>query len=1002
MIHDTAGRLICEAHLSSLPHPDDIEYDGHVEVLENLAHQQAVEVAIDSEYQDTHTLSIQTAMRIGKDLAVQIYRSSDVPPLAKSFRHADYLPAEKYGKFFRKIIRRPVISITPDLSPARMLLNLLEIKGMDTYTLAAGRAWLDVEGDDPALAPDNADWNDAHQGWTVPTITIRLIGHFLTADLGHAFGAEFLTSLFNADAGHGSPALMLQGRKNRLTIVAPNGAYRSPAVEYIQALGNFYRVVLEMRDTMLPFGPGSLERHSQTFLGIGKCQTISDAEKGRMLETFRARPADVYGYGMVDAVNTLLLYEQMVTTSTRMYRNFGFDDNVPNFQPTMGSRVARFLEEMLARSCAESTILSKRRNLKKLLRQGGLKLFQDDPRASRYGAQTAGTHGGLLFNRSPTCFWHEAPGQLRDVDMSGCYAKTISRINLYCGRPLIHEPGDEAWSLKKAVEWAESHAEPDAWIIRATGDLESGCNSLILSTLDAKTVATWKARGANTTVKRQGSKMFSARIESGIVTHASWAVIQAMPQPLRSQYEALTAESIVLYPRILVAESGARYDELVAGLRHGKLGWDSNVDLRLLQKVEVTRFDDSNVSIKFPIRDLAQRFVELRQKAKVEHGKGSGMERAWKEQVNTLYGTLASEHLPTQNIVAANLITATARANAWVMAMVLNAVQTITDGCTYRRDQIPACTFAECLRRCPDYPLRRPEGDEIPFLDPAEVPENDTEFTLWLQQQAKWFFQTSDTRFTDLLSLPTLEHKQTGTTGSVAFDALACDSSGNYLKCASSKDGYQICDAAMRGYGPKCRQPILDWVLATYQADRIQRLCPVVDDSVLLKLEPARQAARRALQGFCRQVYFPLGLAYRKPRAYKALKLSAFVFRTPSQQKKLARQEERFARRTGCGLELVCFRRPYGSTEPRRLSALASELYDYIQSDGQDLPKKFHLNRLSKKQVRLAKKRMQEINRRRDEAGRDLRSRINAKKLSAEMRKTGIYVTAGSLLLARQ
>ena len=496
--------------------------------------------------------------------------------------------------------------------------------------------------------------------------------------------------------------------------------------------------------------------------------------------------------------------------------------------------------------------------------------------------------------------------------------------------------------------------------------------------------------------------MFSTRIEAGIVTHATWAVIQALPQCLRLEYEALTAESIVLYPRILVAESGARYDELVAQLHHGKLGWDSSVDLRLLQKVEVTHLDDSNVSIQYPIRELAQRFVELRQEAKTMHGKGSGMERAWKEQVNSLYGTLASEHLPSQNIVAANIITATARANAWVMAMALNAVQTITDGCSFRRDQIPACTFAECLRLWPDYPLHRPESGEIPFLDPADVPENDAEFTLWLQERTKRFFQASGSPFAELVLLPALEHKQTGTTGSVAFDALACDSSGNYLKCIASEDGYQILDSAMRGYGPKCRQPILDWVLATYQADRIQRLCPIVEDNVLLKFEPARLAALKALQGTCRQVYFPLGLVCRKPRAYKALKLSAFVFRTPSQYKKLKRQEERFARQTGCGLELVCFRRPYGSTEPRRPSTLASELYDYIQSDGQDLTKKFHLNRLSKKQVRLAMKRRQEIRRLRDDAEQDFQLRINAQRLSAETRKTGIYVTAGSMLLARQ
>ena len=72
-----------------------------------------------------------------------------------------------------------------------------------------------------------------------------------------------------------------------------------------------------------------------------------------------------------------------------------------------------------------------------------------------------------------------------------------------------------------------------------------------------------------------------------------------------------------------------------------------------------------------------------------------------------MFGVLCSPQMSTNNVVAANYITAHARAEAFALAMVLNAYQTITDGASYRRDQIPACTFAECLRRQPDYPLRR-------------------------------------------------------------------------------------------------------------------------------------------------------------------------------------------------------------------------------------------------------------------------------------------------------
>jgi hypothetical protein len=74
----------------------------------------------------------------------------------------------------------------------------------------------------------------------------------------------------------------------------------------------------------------------------------------------------------------------------------------------------------------------------------------------------------------------------------------------------------------------------------------------------------------------------------------------------------------------------------------------------------------------------------------------------------------------------------------------LNGVQVITDGCTYRRDQIPACNFSECLARRPDYTLHRAEEDAgIPYLSPDTIPaDNDTSFTQWYQDHATRFFNT--------------------------------------------------------------------------------------------------------------------------------------------------------------------------------------------------------------------------------------------------------------------
>ena len=130
-----------------------------------------------------------------------------------------------------------------------------------------------------------------------------------------------------------------------------------------------------------------------------------------------------------------------------------------------------------------------------------------------------------------------------------------------------------------------------------------------------------------------------------------------------------------------------------------------------------------------------------------KHGKGSGQDLAWKLHANTMYGILACPDLDTNNFVAANQITATGRALAFLMVNSLNGIQVITDGCTYRRDQIPACTYAECLEIQPDYPLRRAEADSgIPFIDPATIPDDDAEFTNWYRNHVKRFFGVSELR----------------------------------------------------------------------------------------------------------------------------------------------------------------------------------------------------------------------------------------------------------------
>src|SRR5262249_4106563 len=155
---------------------------------------------------------------------------------------------------------------------------------------------------------------------------------------------------------------------------------------------------------------------------------------------------------IADAVNTLLLDEQMERRDREIYETFQFSDKlVPPFKATLGSRVGAFLFSATRQLVAGSSNLATVGALRTLMHGGGGLLREGSRAVTRFGRQIGDVHGGLLYSRTPTRFWHEAPGMLRDVDMVGSYNSVISRMNVYWGRPVIFEPGERQLTLGAAV-----------------------------------------------------------------------------------------------------------------------------------------------------------------------------------------------------------------------------------------------------------------------------------------------------------------------------------------------------------------------------------------------------------------------------------------------------------------------------------------------------------------------------------------------------------------------
>lgn len=972
-----------------------------------------IEIAIDSEFQGVHTLSVQAATRTNfENLVVQVYRSPSVPDYSSDFRIKHYLPPTDYGRFCSRIRRRRIAVLSTRLSPVRLFSQIFDFKSLKPISRFKG----DQMVQNSSLQLIGAEWDKAKKRWKLPKIKITLIGHFLTADFGRIFGTDFYADLFAGDGTKPSPVVFNGSRNLMFVEQYSTFANTSPVIEYAAWGRRLYEVHVETRDTMLPFGGASLERHSRTFLGIGKHDALSDDDKKQMRKVFETRPDDAYGYCIGDAINTLLISEEMQKRHREIFETFGVPAaEIPAMAATVGNRVKDFLKAVTKQHAKESVQLSKPRKLKELMQGGGMLPFHGPHAISRFGPQTGVIHGGLLYSRTPTTFWHHAPRMLRDVDFNSCYNAILGRISVYWGRPIVLEPGKRNMPLVDAVTYVRRRSNDDAWFVRVTGDISAIPNSLIPSTLGAirrenyrievrrSQLAAFRQR-LDGDEEKDGAKLFTRRIESGIVTQATWLMIQSLPENARKEYEHLQVDSIVYYPRRLVANDGTDFDQRFEQSHSRDLPWESEIDEDSRQLLHREDLDHEYVSLRFPIAEVAKRMGEERARAKQSHGKGSGQELAWKLQANTMFGVLACPHYETCNVVAANQITAYARAEAYALMLALNGLQVITDGCSYQRDRIPAFTFAECLAAMPDYPLRHAdENSGISFLDPKEIPDDGEQFTAWYRQHVKRFFGVEGEGYDALFMTHALEHKQTGDTGGISFDAMACDGSGNYLKLSATDDGWYVNESKMRGYGKESKAKLQQWIIEAYSCDHMTKLAPITADKVLLKLKPAQQKAKKALvEGEIPKVYLPLGFEADTIRNFKVMKPSAFVFQTPQQWKAIQRQVEKFQRATECGLDLLVLRRSHGKRSQYSITAVAKDLYEYIQSGGRDLTKKFNLrvDRLSEDMQRLIEQRKRQIGRRKYRADKKLFDLIDIRCLDDDdALLTGIIVAADQIHL---
>jgi hypothetical protein len=911
------------------------EIESAIQCLVGRSHR----VAIDTEYGGRHTLLVQTAMIRGKEIVVQLFRSPAIPEpdrdeIETSIRQ--FLATVPFAAGLSiRVLRTKVLH--KQLSPLEILCDLLEIECPASFSRADG-----VElrrGQAPAVS-----------------VGVEFVGHFLPADLLRLFGAGPNHKLLNRSDEHAIDlsTTALPGFVERNRRYAGGNMI---TLEYLKFNDALIPVKVGFRDTIRPFGKGSLDELAHQFLGVGK-GGFSEEEKAAMDQTFVARTDDAYCYAIRDVVLTLLLDDAMQAEHQTLLRELELDRCPMPMPRTTGSRVDQIIVADIARAAVEidadaETFEREMRWVKRVLKKGSSN-YLGGLKASRLGRQPFQTHGGLIFSRSPTDLFHEGVGRFFDADLEGAYANVAAEVTLYAGQPVVVYPGRNAVRRADAMRWLKRNSAGwDAFYVVVSGKIPSGCNTLIPSVVDAVTAENYrrhapnigKADSAEPDRRRYAKTVLTTgEIKSGVVGLATWQVIKLMPEAIRSEFQNLRVEAMVFYPKSLTVDSRAAYHRLFRRLEERVAGpgetrdfdFEEEVDLENLCVRKKDFFTGDHVAFAHPLSRVMDAMMKRRQEAKRKFNRGSAAERGAKEFCNAVYGVIASPFKAVNNVVAANTITSTVRALAFLMQTSLNGFQVVTDGCTFRVDEVPDSTLAECLDRAPLYLIRRPERSALPWLKPNDIPEDDKAFTSWYRRHVKRFMgiEGEHPGLDWLLSFHRLSLKEVG--GRKSFDALVCIGAADHIKYLGKGKDLTAVDLKLRGLSEKAKLEVEAWLTPVVQSDCFKNP-RLFEDRKLLGVVEAGSAAAKALLLLRRQtgrksrVYYPLGFSKRLLKRFGLVRMGGFLFETQRKWKAWKKADADFRREHGTGFDLLALRRRTAGRDEGSILAVLNAIFAKIR-----------------------------------------------------------------------
>lgn len=572
----------------------------------------------------------------------------------------------------------------------------------------------------------------------LPTLTIKLFGYYMIADLCKMFGGEYLEHIKTA---------MLQGKISLKRRLAASGFHKSWYPDWIVSLNNIkYKVALELNDFGGIHGISSYEQ-VLTNLGLDtEDKKLLDDIKDNMLLAIIERPYEFKKY----AIGDLNLYEAAAKHNElllRIYTKLGVEKYFVESKLTTGAYTNELQEAVLleqlnytpeeVQEIIDEHNKNRKRPVKHLSTRQLLKLvtytacpqylrgylnvnMQDDADYKKHiGSKTMG--GRCNINRLLTTSVISRDYSICDIDIAGAYSTVYNSLDYYFGHPVILGFSQYKVTLREFYKFYKK-------------DLVKRGFKLMVETKEPLTIeqdifCSW----TNLTFKKQGIKtssvddvfshlltennrydeyqnmqsvnldatnndIFTTELHNTTLTDDDMDCIfnELKPEQREELLDKAYMQTAIFYPSSMECKNIEQFKAKVK--EHNTHGRHKYIKEMPHSKIDNKSISKGNCWIGLNFGQLIGEQIKIsRAMYKKEN---PSLATLFKLIGNTLYGINVSRHFISSNIVLAANITSMCRMGMWYVEKALNIHQTITDGGIYDLNKVPHLIYKTIDTTC--------------------------------------------------------------------------------------------------------------------------------------------------------------------------------------------------------------------------------------------------------------------------------------------------------------